>query len=283
MTEVSDYDRQRGERDEAEATARYPAELQDQEQGRADAGYTDPRYADEAQTSAVESDAVAYPDRAGTDVSGPGGTDVTGSGGTDVTGRNDADVSVREDAATFRQDDADVSRGDDANVTGRNDADVSVREDAATFRRGDADVSRGDDADVTGRNDADVSVRGDADAFRRDEADLSRDRGAAADLDRGATVGDTPTDSREPGLVDDAHALMVQWQEVQVGFVDDPRKALQAADELVQQVIQQVERRFATERDSMEHQWSRGQDVSTEDLRLMLQRYRSLFNRLLHV
>src|SRR6266540_2325792 len=219
MTEVSDYDRQRGERDEAEATTRYPAELQDQEQGRADAGYTDPRYADEAQTSAVESDAVAYPDRAGTDVSGPGGTDVTGSGGTDVTGRNDADVSVREDAATFRQ----------------------------------------------------------------GEADVSRDRGAAADLDRGATVGATPTDSREPGLVDDAHALMVQWQEVQVGFVDDPRKALQAADELVQQVIQQVERRFATERDSMEHQWSRGQDVSTEDLRLMLQRYRSLFNRLLHV
>src|SRR6266545_63174 len=219
MTEVSDYDRQRGERDEAEATTRYPAELQDQEQGRADAGYTDPRYADEAQTGAVESDAVAYPDRAGTDVSGPGGTDVTGSGGTDVTGRNDADVSGREDAATFRQ----------------------------------------------------------------GEADVSRDRGAAADLDRGATVGATPTDSREPGLVDDAHALMVQWQEVQVGFVDDPRKALQAADELVQQVIQQVERRFATERDSMEHQWSRGQDVSTEDLRLMLQRYRSLFNRLLHV
>ncbi len=251
MTEVSDYDRQRGERDEAEATTRYPAELQDQEQGRADAGYTDPRYADEAQTGAVESDAVAYPDRAGTDVSGPGGTDVTGSGGTDVTGRNDADVSVREDAATFRQGDADVSRGDDANVTGRSDADA--------FRRDDAD------------------------AFRRDEADLSRDRGAAADLDRGATVGATPTDSREPGLVDDAHALMVQWQEVQVGFVDDPRKALQAADELVQQVIQQVERRFATERDSMEHQWSRGQDVSTEDLRLMLQRYRSLFNRLLHV
>src|SRR6266511_1633956 len=243
MTEVSDYDRQRGERDEAEATTRYPAELQDQEQGRADAGYTDPRYVDEAQTGAVESDAVAYPDRAGTDVSGPGGTDVTGSGGTDVTGRNDADVSGRADAATFGQ--------------------------------GGADAFRGDNADVSGR--------GDADAFRRDEADLSRDRGAAADLDRGATVGATPTDSREPGLVDDAHALMVQWQEVQVGFVDDPRKALQAADELVQQVIQQVERRFATERDSMEHQWSRGQDVSTEDLRLMLQRYRSLFNRLLHV
>src|SRR6266542_33446 len=94
MTEVSDYDRQRGERDEAEATTRYPAELQDQEQGRADAGYTDPRYADEAQTGAVESDAVAYPDRAGTDVSGPGGTDVTGSGGTDVTGRRSEERRV---------------------------------------------------------------------------------------------------------------------------------------------------------------------------------------------
>jgi hypothetical protein len=74
---------------------------------------------------------------------------------------------------------------------------------------------------------------------------------------------------------------MILWQEVQTGFVDDPQKSLHAADELVQQVMRQVQEQFTAERAGMEEQWSRGEDVSTEDLRLMLQRYRSFFNRLL--
>ena len=42
-------------------------------------------------------------------------------------------------------------------------------------------------------------------------------------------------------------------------------------------------RSFNEARSSLEEQWSRGDDVSTEDLRITLQRYRSFFERLLEV
>ena len=38
---------------------------------------------------------------------------------------------------------------------------------------------------------------------------------------------------------------------------------------------------FATERERLEAQWGRGEDISTEDLRVALQRYRTFFQRLL--
>jgi len=84
-------------------------------------------------------------------------------------------------------------------------------------------------------------------------------------------------------VVDDSDALMRRWQEVQTGFVDDPRQAVQEADGLVQQVMQQVSQRLATERAGLEQVLSRGGDVSTEDLRQALRQYRSFFTRLLHV
>jgi hypothetical protein len=105
--------------------------------------------------------------------------------------------------------------------------------------------------------------------------------GDAADTSPGDSAATSSGD--EPELVEDADALMARWQQVQTGFVDDPREALRTADELVQQVMKQVQERFATERSGMEQQWSRGEDVSTEDMRLVLQSYRSFFNRLLTV
>ncbi len=38
---------------------------------------------------------------------------------------------------------------------------------------------------------------------------------------------------------------------------------------------------FSEEREQLEAQWAQGDDVSTEDLRIALQRYRSFFDRLL--
>jgi hypothetical protein len=40
---------------------------------------------------------------------------------------------------------------------------------------------------------------------------------------------------------------------------------------------------FTEERGRLEGQWARGHEVSTEDLRLLLKRYRSFFERLLSV
>jgi hypothetical protein len=79
----------------------------------------------------------------------------------------------------------------------------------------------------------------------------------------------------------DREEMRAEWQQIQTGFVDDPRQAVQAADGLVAQAIQRLARVFADERGRLEGQWSRGGDVSTEDLRIALQRYRSFFDRLL--
>jgi hypothetical protein len=70
------------------------------------------------------------------------------------------------------------------------------------------------------------------------------------------------------------------WNEIQGKFVDDPRSAVQQADALVSEVVEQITQKFATEHSSLESQWKQGNDVSTEDLRKSLQHYRSFFNRL---
>jgi len=65
--------------------------------------------------------------------------------------------------------------------------------------------------------------------------------------------------------------------------VDEPRKSVENADSLVAAAIKRLAEIFARERSSLEQQWAQGGDVSTEDLRLALQRYRSFFDRLLSV
>ncbi len=77
--------------------------------------------------------------------------------------------------------------------------------------------------------------------------------------------------------------LRGQWDRIQAGFVDQPRKAVEEADGLVASTMKRLAEVFAQERSNMEAQWDRGGDVSTEDLRLALQRYRSFFHRLLSV
>jgi hypothetical protein len=72
-----------------------------------------------------------------------------------------------------------------------------------------------------------------------------------------------------------------QWRSVQTGFVDEPRRAVEGADKLVASVTQRLAEGFANEREGLEKQWGRGDNVSTEDLRLALQRYHSFFDRLL--
>jgi hypothetical protein len=76
--------------------------------------------------------------------------------------------------------------------------------------------------------------------------------------------------------------LRSRWGSVQTEFVDDPRRAVQEADQLVANVIQRLAEGFANERTSLEKQWDRGDNVSTEDLRVALQRYRTFFGRLLN-
>ncbi len=81
----------------------------------------------------------------------------------------------------------------------------------------------------------------------------------------------------------DTESFQNRWHEVQGGFVDEPRDSVQKADELVATVIARLADVFSSERAKLEADWAKGNDVSTEDLRQALRRYRSFFDRLLSV
>ena len=98
-----------------------------------------------------------------------------------------------------------------------------------------------------------------------------------------AVVMAEETDSGPLFSAEEAGKLRAQWDSVQVGFVDEPRKAVKEADGLVATAMKRLAEQFAEERSRLEGQWDRGGDVSTEDLRLALRRYRSFFGRLLSV
>lgn len=77
--------------------------------------------------------------------------------------------------------------------------------------------------------------------------------------------------------------LRTRWDNVQTGFVDEPRSAVQEADQLVAQAIKRLAESFANERNRLEQQWDRGDGVNTEDLRVALRKYRSFFQKLLQM
>ncbi|WP_029116338.1 hypothetical protein [Mycobacterium sp. URHB0044] len=77
--------------------------------------------------------------------------------------------------------------------------------------------------------------------------------------------------------------LRTRWDDVQACFVDDPRECVQRADALVADVVDMLVAGFTDARSRLEEQWARGEEASTEDLRIALKRYRAFFQRLLTV
>jgi hypothetical protein len=107
-----------------------------------------------------------------------------------------------------------------------------------------------------------------------------------SDIAHGVTKGPTSTDDiRQMDLFpnDELGGYRTRWESIQTGFVDQPRAAVEQADALVSQVVTRLTEVFTRERSALEGQWTKGDEVSTEDLRIALTRYRSFFNRLLSV
>jgi hypothetical protein len=93
---------------------------------------------------------------------------------------------------------------------------------------------------------------------------------------------DSPAGERGPLLPDDqTERFTTRWEEIQASFVDEPRDSVAQADALVADLMQRLAAGFSAERERLEGQWDSGDDVSTEDLRVALTRYRSFFDRLL--
>jgi hypothetical protein len=94
-----------------------------------------------------------------------------------------------------------------------------------------------------------------------------------------------PTDAADEQATllpaDQSERFTERWQEIQASFVDQPRQSVEQADALVADLMQRLAAGFSTERERLEGQWDRGDDISTEELRVVLTRYRSFFGRLL--
>ena len=97
------------------------------------------------------------------------------------------------------------------------------------------------------------------------------------------TASSTPDTASAPELLPSSttSSYRDRWTSIQADFVDKPKESVREADGLVAEVIQELARSFADQREQLEGQWSQGSDVSTEDLRQALQQYRSFFQRLL--
>jgi hypothetical protein len=114
---------------------------------------------------------------------------------------------------------------------------------------------------------------------------------ATPDFEAPAQTRETPVqtarsdDSSDRMLFNDGELtdMRSRWTEVQSAFVDDPRDCVQKADGLVADVVDKLTTGFSGARAHLEEQWSRGEEVSTEDLRIALKRYREFFERLLAV
>jgi hypothetical protein len=203
--------------------------------------------------------------------------------------RSDDRLSTRDIASPTGADDARFERDEDAaargghEVTGDTMAAMADPAGAAAGRQPDRDlrddgVARPDAGPDGQLRDRDVAPAAGRDAATAPAAPAPAAAGAPASGSGAATADGT---QHAAPLLADGEGFQSRWEEIQVRFVDEPRGAVEDADALVATVMQRLAESFAQERERLEAQWGRGEDISTEDLRVALQRYRSFFQRLL--
>ena len=127
--------------------------------------------------------------------------------------------------------------------------------------------------------DQETTEKSDQSATTRDIAEGFDNRDAATEIEA------ENDDERSASLLPDneTERFTRRWQEIQAGFVDEPRTSVEQADALVADLMQRLAAGFSDERERLEGQWDRGGEISTENLRVVLKRYRSSFDRLLAV
>ncbi|PYX44983.1 MAG: hypothetical protein DMG83_11435 [Acidobacteria bacterium] len=145
------------------------------------------------------------------------------------------------------------------------------------LRKDQAEAEQLTTADLAGTRNANDLAQADVEAGRAKPVRSERN----ADLQAEPRPGSAAADSTPLFPDDQLKDLQTRWDDIQTGFVDEPRSAVEHADSLVASTMQQLAEAFAKERSKLEQQWDRGDNISTEDLRMAFQRYRSFFRRLL--
>ena len=195
------------------------------------------------------------------------------------------DESDLVDSDRVDSDDLDSAHADSSHVDSSHVDSSHVDSDRIDSDRVDSDVDQDQD---------------EADRVESERFDANRTESEPAESDR-ATVDETawPADTTLAGqtrphetpsrdttadlLFDEADAARFRdrWREVQTGFVDDPKQAVQDADVLVAELMQNLASAFSDRKRVLEDKWREGTDAETEDLRLALRGYRSFLDQLL--
>jgi hypothetical protein len=128
-----------------------------------------------------------------------------------------------------------------------------------------------------------ISNGTDADNWKSSsQSSMSNERATAADRQDGGLQESAP---REMGATENATPRAPsgepdEWTRVATQFVDDPRGAVGRAHELVGRVVQSIVENLNTRCSTIEQEWSQASDSNTETMRVCLQRYRALAQRL---
>lgn len=156
--------------------------------------------------------------------------------------------------------------------------------DQTAARQGEDDsflaAAREDDSFVR-EADIDDGLVGDADMPMGLDTDPPITPGMTADAAAAPSSSGDLAPSAQLLETGERETIVTRWREIQAEFVDEPRAAVQDADALVTELMERLSRALASELDQLESRWASGEQVSTEDLRQGLQRYRSFFERLL--
>lgn len=95
-------------------------------------------------------------------------------------------------------------------------------------------------------------------------------------------IDQAPAPQMDPMSTNDVAEFRARWADLQASFIDDPNRACEQADNLVDLVLVRLTERFTRERDELVRQWDKGHETAdTEDLRMAMKGYRSLVDRLL--
>jgi hypothetical protein len=173
--------------------------------------------------------------------------------------------------------DSDMAGGQQSVVASRQDQQQAP---PTAYEENTTGVASGYRQDNTGSSDSGSATRqqtGVAAQTSQQESSL-RSEGAGLEVNAGAG-----TDGTQHSLIADPPGYARRWESIQVGFVDDPRSAVQEAETLVSDVMREMTGIFQRQQQQLEEQWSAGNQASTDDLRMTFQRYRDFFQRLLQV
>lgn len=93
--------------------------------------------------------------------------------------------------------------------------------------------------------------------------------------------GPSEDEQREAARRRHIEELQHRWLVTQAQLLDDPRDAVREAGLLIGDAMQFVTSTFTEHRDRIEREWKRESELSTDELRIVMRRYRNLFQYVL--